>query len=607
MEPEKQDQPSGKELIVAYLKGDPSAIVAYGKICYALSLFKDTPEETKIKFLTQLCEMGEYLDDKCSQLVQALTKVPWSSIPSSFRSNYQRLLLETALHCTNNVDFVYEACVRNFQPEPDREYSDDEMDAQLKLSHSLISQILRCIPISAKVLSKKLENKFPHHMLETKGYAWHFRNLILIGEYATQLRPIIWDLLIQRLLILDSYTSSKKISTDSDDLDDEQNIFELDEMKDDQPWNTDEVSNQLKSLDECMLSVFQYISTKMGQPVEDAPWLRVGASNDLLELFSSPFDMHLLMTPNATVVPFIWLYLCNFDPKYPTRFLDNIWHRITQPQRAQSDLKRSQNAASFLAAFLARSTYIDADESFEWLERICDWLLAYVDNQNEYSSAFVQPGAFRHGTFYALCQVFFIVFCFRYKRISANKEKWDLLCRWNLSRIVNSHLAPLKYVSRSVAICFSTIARSLQLVYCSYQLASRQWEPPQQTVLEFSFPLNSYGLPQTSSFVSPLLRRFAPLAEDVELLREEFAKDKATKEIYQMNKISEDGDESGLAFLDEADEPMLLGSPICTISGFPASLESAILPSNLCVSYDPIGKAFDYNQTVHFNKKSGMR
>ncbi len=103
-----------------------------------------------------------------------------------------------------------------------------------------------------------------------------------------------------------------------------------------------------------------------------------------------------------------------------------------------------------------------------------DWARRYVDVETG------SIGGLRHGTFYAVCQAIFVVFCFRYKQFIASDGMrfpplplpsrlvgrcgdvagTNEMKRWNIGHLVHSRLNPLAFVNRNVALCFASICRS---------------------------------------------------------------------------------------------------------------------------------------------------
>jgi len=137
-----------------------------------------------------------------------------------------------------------------------------------------------------------------------------------------------------------------------------------------------------------------------------------------------------------------------------------------------------------------------------------DWTRRYVDTET--SSG--ERGGDEHGTFYAVCQGIFLVFCFRYRQFVSVTEGGEVK-QWNLGHIIHSRLNPLCFVNRRVAFCFASICRSLQLVYCHHLLNTTGMNGGSRQPFEGFFPFDSLLLPRCSTILSPLRRRFSPLLE----------------------------------------------------------------------------------------------
>ncbi|VDP57550.1 unnamed protein product [Heligmosomoides polygyrus] len=218
--------------------------------------------------------------------------------------------------------------------------------------------------------------------------------------------------------------------------------------------------------------------------------------------------------------------------------MECLWSVVVRPQVAQADVAKAHGAAAYIAAFLARAKYLDIQVAMSWLSRIVNWCIQYVDNCGMTNKT-TSPGVMRHGTFYALCQAFFIIFSFRYKEMVRSGDI-DEVARWGLGRILHSPLDPLKYVIRPVGLCFAAISRSLQLVYCNHLLP---FDAGTKLPFEPMFPFDTFKLRSSMVLVCAQLRRFSPLAED---------KSEVTSALKN-SRISETGNEDALDFLEEED------------------------------------------------------
>lgn len=178
----------------------------------------------------------------------------------------------------------------------------------------------------------------------------------------------------------------------------------------------------------------------------------------LFETFLQCLESTMLTATHTQYVSFIWLYFCSLKTEYEEKILEHLWQVTIRMPRAPADSRKSQGAAAYLAAFLARAKYVRKESAFTWLEEIFVWLRHYVDQFGSGSSQ-ILPGLQRHGTFYAMAQSFFLVFAFRYKDFVRKQEMLEKIRRWGIGRVVHSPLEPLRFVSKPVARCFSAITR----------------------------------------------------------------------------------------------------------------------------------------------------
>lgn len=509
---------TGREILMQYLKGDTVALMTYRKICNALEILPTWGKTAKIQFLEQFLNVSSILNERCADLVAGLAQLNWRVIPEEIMERYLNMLCDVAIRHVCHVETVYGAAVNNFIPvvkEDENEstvlaISVEEQDKFYGMAHRIIAHILRCFPMSSKVLLKTLQNGVPHLSHGYYSFTSYIRNLLQCLEYVKELRADIWELIVDQMVLCDnmltkvSYKDNTKSETDAD-------IFHMDEDLEKQC--AAEESQMISKLDGVMRDVLCYITVKHGVQIDtiDSSWLRIGSDSNAEEIFSiflSLLESRMLLSVHVRYTSFIWIYLCGLYKKYATRMLELLWSIIIRPQVAQVDVAKAHGAAAYLAGFLARAKYFDARVASSWMYRIVKWCVQYVDNCG-ISCNKITAGVIRHGTFYALCQALFIIFSFRYKEL-VQIEDISKIRGWGLGRIVHSPLDPLKYVSRPVGQCFAAIGRSLQLVYCTHVLP---FDAGENLPFEPMFPFDSYKLESSAILICPLLRRFSPMAE----------------------------------------------------------------------------------------------
>ncbi|CAI4230455.1 unnamed protein product [Auanema sp. JU1783] len=542
---------SGRDIIAKYKKGDPVALVSYKKICNALSIMEKWEPTAKIHLLEQFVDLSDIFDDKCMTIVNCLASLSWASIPSEIFPRYQTLLCDIALRQVCHTQTIYTSAVKNLIPKSSKVVNEENVESvdvtveeQEKVyvyAHQIIARIYECLPMSCKMLSKCVKVNFPHYSQKTEILVGYLRNVIQITEYTTRISNELWETIIENVLQCDVFLTKKESENESG----LSTLFSLKNETEEETGNSNNVGGKLSVLGGAIRDILVYLSIKhTNKPIEniDSSWFRPGSllkADDSFKSFLAILESKMLMSVHARFSSFIWFYLCSLEESYPERILDFLWTVITRPQRAQSDAKKAQGAAAYMAAFLARAKYLKIGVTFDWMSRIFKWLLQYVDQSSGTS------GGSRHGTFYSLCQTFFIVFSFRYKDLVKSADMEEIR-RWGLGRVVHSALEPLKFVSKPVGLCFGAITRSLQLVYCNHVL------PVDYSVnkpFEEMFPFDVYRLQETAFLISPLMRKFSPFAEDISMLSSALSTSKEGP-----------NDENDMDFLDNDDDALIHGS-----------------------------------------------
>ncbi|WKY01135.1 hypothetical protein Q1695_015273 [Nippostrongylus brasiliensis] len=545
---------TGREVLTDYFKGDAVATITYRKICNAIDIVPKWEKAAKIQFLEQFLNISDILDNRCKDLVANLARLSWQAIPEEIMDRYLNMLCDVAIRQVTHTDVIYAAAVQNLVPvvkvndvngAAELALSTEEQDKYYSFAHRIIVQVLKSFPMSDKLLLKAMRSGVPHISQDRWRFIGYMRNMLQCLEYVGSLRVDVWELIIDQMIVCDNMLTKSETGDDKK-LAGDAAIFAMDEDQDRQIEN-DENETTAK-LDGLTWDVLRYISLKHGIGLDtssDATLLRFSGGSGGEEVFASLLSLlksRMLLSVHVRYTSFLWLYICSLRANYGTQTLETLWSVIVSPQIAQADVAKSHGAAAYLAAFLARAKYLDTATAVSWMSRIVNWCIQYIDSCGIAKQ--ISPGMIRHGTFYSLCQAFFIVFSFRYREMVKSGEI-EHIRRWGLGRIVHSPLDPLKFVVRPVGLCFAAISRSLQLVYCNHLLP---FDAGTKLPFEPMFPFDTYKLRSSSSVICPLLRGFSPLAED---------KSEVTS-VLKSSRINETTNEETMDFLD--DEDAIMGS-----------------------------------------------
>lgn len=550
---------SARDVIIRFAKGDVQAILLYKKICNAFDLVEKWDENASRQFLSQILDIGDLLDHTCKTLVENIIKLKWTKVPMDLRMRWRNLLCEIGVKHVVHLEKIYMCAIRAFIPEEAANekgeaaaaLSEDQQAEIFGMAHSIVNQLLIVIPVSAKMAAKMLSRYFPYQSFPVFKITAYIRNMINASEYASVIREDIWGIIIDNLVNFDSLIGRETSGDDSG-----AEIFMLDD--DDENSRASAVMEEcnpdhMAKLDQAMRDIVDYVHASHGIEIDDdaASWMHCSGkveSESVFNAIHTSLMRYLLTSPSVRYVSFLWLFLASLKEEYTERVLSSLWECLIRPFSLDGEAKRSQGAASYLAAFIARAKYIDIRMAQTYLARMAAYLCSYVDRVG-LSSRTIVPGLSHHGVFYAMANAFFLAFSFRYKEI-VKIGGMDEVRHWGVARFIHSSLDPLKYSIVSVGRCFAAVSRSLQLVYCHHvlPLAMTEFNRP----FDPCFPFDAYFLQKTVPLITPLTRKFSPMKEDAENL---------TREISMASKKEvEKEEDDAVDFLDDDDDDMDYGS-----------------------------------------------
>uniref|UniRef100_A0A915CKZ6 RNA polymerase I-specific transcription initiation factor RRN3 n=1 Tax=Ditylenchus dipsaci TaxID=166011 RepID=A0A915CKZ6_9BILA len=499
---QKEDPVTGREIIKSYINVKPLAIAKYHQLHKALDLFDTWDEDSKVGFLAQFLDMEDILDANCTEIVAQFCRLKWHTIPTSIRPKFVDFLASQFLP-ELKMDLAAPStasCVKSMVPI----LSKEKQEEIYSLAHHCIKQIMTCCPAYLSTLVRCCKSAFPHfrHLL-AKMLAF-MRNLILLSEEFPVISAQLWSLIIDRLIYLDTSISSAKKQCDNDGpgFYDTEDIFMMDEEEEDLS------PSQITPATICNVDSNSF-ETKLDLYINFS-WIftKSKGSSNIFNAMLAGFDEHVLYAYDLHSVSYLWLYLCSLSTANSNQMLNYLWNIIRIPVRSPNEWKKTHNAASFICAFLARSSFIPMEIACVWLRRMADWCCSYINNCETLRTTI---GGIQHGTFYAVVQSLLFVFCYRYKEL-ADQGAIDDVHQWGLGRIVHSKLEPLRFISQAVALCFANVSRYLQIVYCNHILS------PDETLrhrpVELYFPFSFCMLNICAPKILPLMRKFTPAEDD---------------------------------------------------------------------------------------------
>ncbi|KAI6241994.1 RNA polymerase I specific transcription initiation factor RRN3 [Aphelenchoides fujianensis] len=470
-------------------------------------------EEPKVAFISEFFGTSDVFGVRFVELVAAICELRWHHVPAAIRVSFVEFLADIALFNPMHLHLIARACVSNFIPEMERKINEEtkQMEAFHKLPVDQLEPIwLLCLAALDKIfppsspalpmLVSTLRRFRPHKKCPLEELVNFVRLSMILADWRPQIAGDLWAGVVSCMVQLDAEVS-EGLKTQLQDI---RQIFPKDDHS--VSYAIEAELTYKRKLDAAMLMVLCW--TGKGPNPADSPhtkWMADSEhSTDLYPLLSVALDKHILWVQEIDNVSFIWFFLCSQDHETLVRFLQQLWKVVVTPVCNPNEWKRSQNAAALIAGLLARGNFVPFEMAIEWLKRMAEWCTNYVDKAGQVKSV----GGLHHSIFYATVQALFFTFCFRYKEF-IDAGMVDEVRMWGVGKIVHSQLEPLNYIYKPLALCFASISRYMQIVYCNHILSMTSGRE-----IHAYFPFLHCGLTECQPFIQPLLRAFEPVADD---------------------------------------------------------------------------------------------
>ncbi|KAI6237031.1 RNA polymerase I specific transcription initiation factor RRN3 [Aphelenchoides besseyi] len=485
----------------------------YYQLCKVWRQVGNWREEVKINFISDFFGTSDVFNQRFVEMVSSICELRWYHVPESIRPKFVDFLVEIALYNTVHAHLIARACVSNFIPTIERRVNEqtglvelvpsipvDEQEPVFLLCIAAINRLFPRSSLTLHVLLSSVRRFKPHKKGGLEETVNFIRLSMILADHYPTIGGELWSGIIECMLILDS-----EVSQDMKfQLHDIRQIFPKNETEFE--FSVDSEMLYKQKLNAAMLMFL--CCTSRGPNPEDSPYTKwmVGwqHESDLYSILLHALDTQILWVQESENVPFVWFYLCSLDQEILSLFLQHMWKVVITPVRVPNEWKRAQTAAALISGLLARANFVSFEMVVEWLRRMADWCTSYVDKAGQVKTS---AGA-HHSTFYATVQALFFTFCFRYKEF-IDAEMLDEIRVWGIGKLVHSQLEPLNFVYKPLAMCFASISRYMQIVYCNHIISMTA----ERDVVAY-FPFLRCGLVSCQPFIQPLLRSFVPADED---------------------------------------------------------------------------------------------
>ncbi|XP_062507998.1 RNA polymerase I-specific transcription initiation factor RRN3-like isoform X2 [Corticium candelabrum] len=401
-------------------------------------------------------------------LVGITLDINWIYKDDQFVADYTEYL--TSLLSANPV--YLSPCIRKLvslmKPET-------QQDPGLKLVfervHQMLNVILKLAPGGLRIVQKMIQELFPYKQKSAFILECYVMNLFRLLEYAPSLTPVVWELIVNKLIQIDTELPNQ---SQNEVLDDENGGDEKDQSQFQEEINDDHVgditpyswpdpddtcdllSHKLDVLmSRCLCYCYYCCHPKGVFSFDD--------STRLFYVLLEIFKKCLLPTHGSSYPQFLCFYVCSYHKTFCEEFLLRLW---TTVESVSLSATVRQAAAAYIGSFAARAKYLPLSCVKTVLELLVGWIHRYVDQFDHLSSG---ADSFLHGPFYAVCQAVFYIFVFRHKQLlnaESDCSGLSYLQSLNLGRVVSCHLNPLMVCLDSVVNMFATLTRNYQIAFC---------------------------------------------------------------------------------------------------------------------------------------------
>lgn len=378
----------------------------------------------------------------------------------------------------------------------------DFPEARTQRIHGALAAMTRLCPKGKSEIFGIVSANFPFRTRPEKELVWCYQQLLAITGYVPSIQGQVIKFIVDKSLEMDveiKIHEGGEVTIEEEDNSKEVGLFDLELDSNDVPQHRQSkkdisVDDMAEKLDSVMLLTFEYL--------EESAKRDASRARNLYELCLPAFESSILITYRSKFVQFLLFYLCGLESKVvatnDTNQATEMHHATLYREFCATligivfDPYRSvvvrQCAVCYLASFLSRAQFAEAETICESLSALLQWAEAYIASlrENAISAADAEEQCELHALFYTICQAAFYMMCFRgveavkfyrsvveCKNLPPESVPEDLQevelaqveigsFRW--SRLCNHPLQPLRYCLETVREEFLNVATCFDLL-----------------------------------------------------------------------------------------------------------------------------------------------
>ncbi|KAH7328796.1 RNA polymerase I-specific transcription initiation factor RRN3 [Stachybotrys elegans] len=435
-------------------------------------------------------------DKACNGLVRAVLQCSWLGRDDAFVKVYTHFLAALVSAQGSYLMTVLSMLVDKFHDSrssswtvPD--YPEVPREAMRDRLHSSLRHILQMFPAAKSVLENLLNSKFPFPDESMRVHMAYIHNLLRVKEYVPELHEEVLDLILSRVVKIDSQmqldledldddvsaavmyalsepqTESADWEGDGDDSDTE-SVDTQDPDFDDDAIRVKTVKESVEKMDAVLDTLFEFYTPYFANPGSDKAF-------DAFTTILREFDHIVLPTYKSRHTQFLIFHFAQQHERLTDAFCGQL---IATAFQSNTPNVLKQAAAAYLASFVARGAHVPRS----LVRTIFMLLIHHLDQYREkYEPSCRGPDLKRFHPYYSLLQATLYIFCFRWQDLVVSAPdcvdpedaasfigqdlEWLGSCRRDLSLHVFGKLNPLKVCAPVIVEEFARLAHRLNFLY----------------------------------------------------------------------------------------------------------------------------------------------
>lgn len=435
-------------------------------------------------------------DKACNGLVKTILKCSWLGRDDAFVKVFTHFLAALVSAQGSYLSPVLGMMVEKFSdtrtsvwcvpdfPEVNRETMRDRL-------HSTLQYLLQMFPSAIPVLENLLGSKFPFPDESMRVHMAYIHNLLRIKNYVPVLRDEVLDLIINRVVKIDSqmqvdledldddvtaavmyalrdHSRDVEWEDDADDVSDTESVDSDDPDFDEDAARIKSIKGSVEKMDAALDTLFQVYTPHFANPGSDAAF-------DTFTILLREFDHMVLPTYKSRHTQFLIFHFAQMHERLTDAFCGQL---IATAFQGNTPNVLKQAAAAYLASFVARGAHLPG----HLVRSIFSLLIHHLEQyRKKYEPLCRGPDLKRFHPYYSLVQATLYIFCFRWQDLIVGAPEdvdpedassyigqevdWVGSSRKDLSVQIFGKLNPLKVCAPVIVEEFAKLAHRLNFMY----------------------------------------------------------------------------------------------------------------------------------------------